>query len=569
MGGLLGIKKALVAGALVVVSAVGAAGAPVGMHVAQAAAQPSWSTESVPSGTGPLYAIACPSSSKCFAVGTSILATENSGATWTTEPFPVPVSDLYGIACPSVSDCYAVGQYDDANGVILATTDGGSTWVSQPLPVGVFNIGLSAVSCMSTTQCVAVLSDNTSDGPVLATGNGGSTWTNEPVPAGVYGLSAVSCVRSTSVCVADGLNVAVRSTDGGDSWTSDNFPNSAIQQSIACATVTACATVGGSDTTPTVGFTSSTGGATWNSSTVPSGTATLTGVDCITSTACVAVGTLGFPGFMAIVVSSNGGSVWNAEIPPAVSGDLAMVACPSTTSCVAVGQTTAGDGLIADNGSVVMFPDAQSVRFTSTAPSEVTVGAAPYEPQAQSSSGLTPAITIDPDSSGCSLVGTDIHFNGLGTCVIDANQAGNGEFTPAPQVQQVIPVLSPPVDTGTLTTSVVGMAALPDGYGYWLASASGGVSAHGSAQNYGSMAGRPLNSPIAHIVSTADGLGYWLVAGDGGTFAFGDAGFFGSMGGQHLNAPVVDMAPTPDGRGYWLVAGDGGIFAFGDARFKV
>ena len=115
---------------------------------------------------------------------------------------------------------------------------------------------------------------------------------------------------------------------------------------------------------------------------------------------------------------------------------------------------------------------------------------------------------------------------------------------------------------------VVGMASLPDGSGYWLADAQGGVSTHGDAVSYGSMAGQHLNAPISHIVATPDGKGYWLVAVDGGIFTFGDAGFFGSMGNQHLNAPVVDIAPTADGHGYWLVASDGGIFSFGDAQFQ-
>jgi cell wall-associated NlpC family hydrolase len=129
------------------------------------------------------------------------------------------------------------------------------------------------------------------------------------------------------------------------------------------------------------------------------------------------------------------------------------------------------------------------------------------------------------------------------------------------------PTPPPPATPGGLGTPVVGMAATPNGWGYWLTNTSGGVSAHGSAVDHGSMAGQPLNAPIAHIVSTADGGGYWLVASDGGIFAFGDAPFFGSMGGQHLNAPIVDIAPTQDGGGYWLVGSDGGIFAFGDAAF--
>ena len=54
------------------------------------------------------------------------------------------------------------------------------------------------------------------------------------------------------------------------------------------------------------------------------------------------------------------------------------------------------------------------------------------------------------------------------------------------------------------------------------------------------------------MAATPDGKGYWLVAADGGVFAYGDAGFYGSMGGSSLVAPVVGMAATPDGKGYWL-----------------
>jgi hypothetical protein len=121
---------------------------------------------------------------------------------------------------------------------------------------------------------------------------------------------------------------------------------------------------------------------------------------------------------------------------------------------------------------------------------------------------------------------------------------------------------------GNLPQPVDGVAASPDGGGYWLTDAAGGVSPHGDAANYGSMAFRPLAAPINHIVATPDGRGYWLVGADGGVFTFGDAGFYGSMAGKRLDAPVVDIAPTSDGRGYWLVASDGGVFAFGDAAFE-
>ena len=58
--------------------------------------------------------------------------------------------------------------------------------------------------------------------------------------------------------------------------------------------------------------------------------------------------------------------------------------------------------------------------------------------------------------------------------------------------------------------------------------------------------------------STPDGGGYWLAAADGGVFGFGDAHFHGdtyTIGKERsLAAPVVGVAATPDGGGYWLAA---------------
>jgi beta-lactamase class A len=119
-----------------------------------------------------------------------------------------------------------------------------------------------------------------------------------------------------------------------------------------------------------------------------------------------------------------------------------------------------------------------------------------------------------------------------------------------------------------LAAPVVGMAATPDGLGYWVVAADGGVFAFGDAAFEGSTGDIHLNEPVVGMAATPTGRGYWLVAADGGIFAFGDARFEGSMGGAPLNEPVVGMAATPTGLGYWLVAADGGIFTFGDAPFE-
>ena len=130
------------------------------------------------------------------------------------------------------------------------------------------------------------------------------------------------------------------------------------------------------------------------------------------------------------------------------------------------------------------------------------------------------------------------------------------------------PTFGSPAQSGIkLAKPIVGMAATPDGQGYWLVATDGGVFTYGDAKFYGSTGAIHLNQPIVNIEATPDGLGYWLVASDGGVFAFGDAGFYGSTGSIHLNKPIVGMSTTPDGLGYWLVASDGGIFTYGDARF--
>jgi hypothetical protein len=130
--------------------------------------------------------------------------------------------------------------------------------------------------------------------------------------------------------------------------------------------------------------------------------------------------------------------------------------------------------------------------------------------------------------------------------------------------------VAPTPDASALVvkSSIVGMAATPDGGGYWEVASDGGIFSFGDAAFHGSMGGTPLNRPIVGMAATSDGGGYWEVASDGGIFSFGDASFHGSMGGTPLNRPIVGMAATPDGSGYWEVASDGGVFSFGDAVFR-
>jgi hypothetical protein len=59
-------------------------------------------------------------------------------------------------------------------------------------------------------------------------------------------------------------------------------------------------------------------------------------------------------------------------------------------------------------------------------------------------SGNPVIFTIDSTTASvCSIKGATVTFNQPGTCVIDANQAGNARYQAAPQVQQMITVDGP------------------------------------------------------------------------------------------------------------------------------
>jgi hypothetical protein len=64
----------------------------------------------------------------------------------------------------------------------------------------------------------------------------------------------------------------------------------------------------------------------------------------------------------------------------------------------------------------------------------------------------------------------------------------------------------------------------------------------GGAIFHGSTGGVALAKPVVGMAATPDGGGYWLVASDGGIFAFGTAGYYGSVPGIPVTSP-----PPPSG----------------------
>ncbi|MEI7745251.1 MAG: hypothetical protein WCK58_16065, partial [Chloroflexota bacterium] len=92
----------------------------------------------------------------------------------------------------------------------------------------------------------------------------------------------------------------------------------------------------------------------------------------------------------------------------------------------------------------------QTISFTTSVPETPTVGGT-YNVAATASSGLTVTISIDAssDPGACSLAGATVSLLATGSCVIDANQAGNATYNAAPQVQQTFTIAAKQAQTIT------------------------------------------------------------------------------------------------------------------------
>ncbi|HUC14488.1 MAG TPA: choice-of-anchor Q domain-containing protein [Acidimicrobiales bacterium] len=140
---------------------------------------------------------------------------------------------------------------------------------------------------------------------------------------------------------------------------------------------------------------------------------------------------------------------------------------------------TSPGGGACDAGAVQLA--GQTVAITTSAPAAAAVGSS-YAPAAVASSGLAAVISIDASASGCALASGVITFTAPGSCVIDANQAGNSWNAPAAQVQQAMTVSAPPGPTAPLPP------APPAGSTSWASASSLSPSGSATATNLGTTA---------------------------------------------------------------------------------
>ncbi len=137
------------------------------------------------------------------------------------------------------------------------------------------------------------------------------------------------------------------------------------------------------------------------------------------------------------------------------SGSVTYYAAPQVSQAIAVGL------------------DSQTVGITSSPPSSPVVGGT-YAVTASASSGLAVTLSIDASTSGnCSISGSTVTFIAAANCTIDANQAGNDDFSAAPEAQQTVSNVGQGSQTITFTSSPPGNPGIGGTYVVSAASSSG------------------------------------------------------------------------------------------------
>jgi hypothetical protein len=103
----------------------------------------------------------------------------------------------------------------------------------------------------------------------------------------------------------------------------------------------------------------------------------------------------------------------------------------------------------------------QAISFTSTPPTIAAPGDTYQVTATGGGSGNPVTFTIDPaTASACTISGATVTFDQAGTCTIDANQAGNAHYQPAPQAQQTATV-APTHGGGSLLAQQITFTSTP------------------------------------------------------------------------------------------------------------
>jgi hypothetical protein len=343
----------------------------------------------------------------------SFTSTPPAAATVGGAGYPVTATATSGltvslsIAAGSAGVCSISGATVSFTGAGTCTVNadqaGNATYASAAQVQQSFTVSTPSKSSQSITF--------TSSAPSSAS-VGGSPYHVTATASSGLGVSFSIAAGSAGVCSISGTTVSFTGS-GTCTINADQAGNASylaapqVQQSFAVGlppqTITFTSTTPGSAVV---------GGATY--------TVAATATSGLAVSFSIAAGSAGICSISGTTVSMTGAGtcVVNAN----QAGNASYAAAPQVQQSFAVGK-----------GS-------QTITFTST-PGKYDKNDPPYTVSATATSGLAVTFTTDPSSNGvCSVSGTTVSFQGRGTCIVYANQAGNANWLPAPQIQQVLDI---------------------------------------------------------------------------------------------------------------------------------
>ncbi|MGA3220424.1 MAG: hypothetical protein ABSE77_15315, partial [Acidimicrobiales bacterium] len=183
--------------------------------------------------------------------------------------------------------------------------------------------------------------------------------------------------------------------------------------------------------------------------------------------------------------------------------------------------------------------------------------------------GSAPVATVKLSvSSGPPGTVVDISGTAGKGCVLDKNWFGfdferYGQTAKGPFTEMTTPpatngswsaIFEVPSYLGGSSTRGPGALVAPGSYQVYAPTCEKGKAA---SDSFTVTAGTPTGNATKYVgmAVTPDGQGYWLVQADGGVNAYGDAHSFGSLPAEKVTptAPIVGVGRTYDDKGLWLV----------------
>jgi photosystem II stability/assembly factor-like uncharacterized protein len=313
-----------------------------------------WSAPRLVFGRGAIGdAITCPSVAVCYAVsdvpeGSGYMAgfvkTSNGGKSWQPLTLLSGSKGLFDIACPSVSTCYAAGNSQQKQAIVVVTTDGGANWTTHNLPSGIPTV--FHLACPSATTCFVA-----NDHRVFTTKDGGTNWAALKLPTRKNDLIGLACTTNRA-CLLSNRGEIDTTVDGGKNWQVHRIGSKYDSLTLSCPSETTCYATGQDDSgqasSQGVAFSTSDGGATWNPLMLPPGTGILSGLSCPMATTCYTT-TQKISGNQlvgAVLVTSDSGTTWATQRVTAGIASIGAVDCVSSTTCYALSEGTNGEHLV-------------------------------------------------------------------------------------------------------------------------------------------------------------------------------------------------------------------------------